>query len=319
VAPSQGQVIDLNALIRLMKFILSFDGELPSTGNRRGKSKSPYIWKIRKALHLQIEELFRIHPALKTVSGEKDLHYFDPIDVKGHNFIPVARKELRMICGLKILFLRKQGGLIHSGDIDNRIKTLFDALRMPDRKNPDTNLDDEAPPDPMYVLLEDDSLITSCAIDTDVLLGSPPSWLGLKMLGGSVDKNDVRIIMEVTVKMVGGGNTWLGLSFLEQLLHKHSRDVCMNKLEPASDKFKLGQAYMLGSGTLAQTRLDVAHLHVIARDAARGGGLLIVADHEGEEIKFLLDEAERDYLVEALSKPLVPLTSLMPKSPYASG
>jgi hypothetical protein len=46
----------------------------------------------------------------------------------------------------------------------------------------------------------------------------------------------------------------------------------MNKLEPASDKFKLGQAYMLGSGTLAQTRLDVAHLHVIARDAARGGG-----------------------------------------------
>jgi len=63
------------------------------------------------------------------------------------------------------------GALIRSGDLDNRIKTVFDALRMP------TNVDElggyDAPAeeeDPFYCLLEDDYLITHLSVETDRLL-----------------------------------------------------------------------------------------------------------------------------------------------------
>jgi hypothetical protein len=37
------------------------------------------------------------------------------------------------MCSLQILFLRHDppGSVIHAGDLDNRVKTLIDALRMP--------------------------------------------------------------------------------------------------------------------------------------------------------------------------------------------
>ena len=66
-----------------------------------------------------------------------------------------------------ILRPEKPGGIIvQSGDIDNRLKTLFDALCLP----PQTN---QIPKDeglsinesPMYCLLEDDSLITSIKVN----------------------------------------------------------------------------------------------------------------------------------------------------------
>ena len=41
---------------------------------------------------------------------------------------------MALTCGLKILFLRKEGPgklILQGGDIDNRLKTLLDALKMP--------------------------------------------------------------------------------------------------------------------------------------------------------------------------------------------
>ncbi|MCA1626043.1 MAG: hypothetical protein LC768_07980 [Acidobacteria bacterium] len=56
----------------------------------------------------------------------------------GYRFVPLVSRDNFMICGLDILFLRREnpGDLIlRGGDIDNRIKTLLDALRMPDDCN----------------------------------------------------------------------------------------------------------------------------------------------------------------------------------------
>ena len=78
-----------------------------------------------------------------------------------------------MTCNLDILFLRKEepGGLIlQSGDIDNRIKTLFDALRMP---APGELIPPNMSENPMHCLLESDTLVTGFNVRTDRLLTKP--------------------------------------------------------------------------------------------------------------------------------------------------
>jgi len=57
------------------------------------------------------------------------------------------------------------------GDIDNRIKVLFDGLKMPKQL---AELGDyaqiDADEDPFYCLLEEDSLVTSVTVTTDRLI-----------------------------------------------------------------------------------------------------------------------------------------------------
>ena len=62
--------------------------------------------------------------------------------------------------------------LIYKGDLDNRLKTLFDSLRYPEQPN-------ELPPDaypadneknPFYVLLENDRSITAFNVKSERLL-----------------------------------------------------------------------------------------------------------------------------------------------------
>jgi len=61
--------------------------------------------------------------------------------------------------------------LTQGGDMDNRLKTLFDALTMPRHAN-------ALPPDvqpqegemPFFCLLEDDNLVTSLSVKTEQLL-----------------------------------------------------------------------------------------------------------------------------------------------------
>jgi hypothetical protein len=51
----------------------------------------------------------------------------------GFNFVPLVTHDMDLLCGLDILFLRpdKPGDVLWAGDIDNRIKALIDALRIP--------------------------------------------------------------------------------------------------------------------------------------------------------------------------------------------
>lgn len=65
------------------------------------------------------------------------------------------------------------GDLVNKGDIDNRLKTLLDALSAPAQP---TQIPDGMPAtsdeDPMHVLLEDDSLITRLNVETERLIGA---------------------------------------------------------------------------------------------------------------------------------------------------
>jgi hypothetical protein len=59
--------------------------------------------------------------------------------------------------------------VISGGDIDNRLKTLFDALRMP-LPGEIHELPGEGR-EPFFCLLQDDSLVNNISITTDLLLG----------------------------------------------------------------------------------------------------------------------------------------------------
>lgn len=179
-----------------MRFRLVYDGELGSSGNSSPKPGG--VAHIRQTLSPQLERLWATHNSLQVLARDgvvqrsgSTVAIYDPsrkrralaeqfpndfdylgesIPVGEKRYTPLVRESLSLACELKILFLRDQdpGDMFsQAGDLDNRIKTLFDALRMPKKDEQDKN-----PPasDHLHCLLEDDSLISHFSVETDRLL-----------------------------------------------------------------------------------------------------------------------------------------------------
>jgi hypothetical protein len=199
-----------------VKFTLTYEGSLPSSGN---KPKNEAKWDIRKKLHPQLKDLWLSHPALRQVEDNRHfpkdggaalvqvhhqhpgpakvpllmspsirvadefivdlddlgpreiLDLCAPIEKHGAWFRPLVRESYALHCGLKVIFLRKEppGKIYQGGDIDGRIKTLLDALTMP--RHIEQVLEKGIEPDPVYCLLEDDSLVSGFQVESERLLG----------------------------------------------------------------------------------------------------------------------------------------------------
>jgi hypothetical protein len=90
-------------------------------------------------------------------------------------YVPLSWDSLGVACKLDILMLRPEAPgqtLIKGGDIDNRLKTLFDALRIPKPGETAERRGDEGGRNPFFCLLQDDSLINHISVATDLLLGA---------------------------------------------------------------------------------------------------------------------------------------------------
>jgi hypothetical protein len=111
----------------------------------------------------------------------------------GYRFVPLVRGDLSLITSIHILFLRPDvpGSLIRSGDIDNRLLTIFDALKMPESKDDLAGATPAPDEDPFFVLLQDDKLITNLSVETDMLL---------EPTGAEWDDNDSRLIITVKIR-----------------------------------------------------------------------------------------------------------------------
>jgi hypothetical protein len=111
----------------------------------------------------------------------------------GFRFVPLVRQALALICSINVLYLRPghPGHVIGGGDIDNRIKTLFDALRLPVSEAELGGHRLEEGEDPFFCLLEDDGLITHASIETDTLL---------QPIGATFQPNDARIVITVKIR-----------------------------------------------------------------------------------------------------------------------
>lgn len=94
----------------------------------------------------------------------------------GFRFIPLVTDNQRVNCNIEVLFLRHEdtGNLIiQGGDIDGRVKTIFDALRMPKIGELSKRDKPEGSEDPFFVLLEDDKLISRVSVSAEQLLLLP--------------------------------------------------------------------------------------------------------------------------------------------------
>jgi hypothetical protein len=197
-----------------MKFTLTYDGSLPASANR---PKNQAKWDIRQQLHPQLVDLWASHPALRFVDenryfpktgggfliqahhdhpgpitpppglqsqGKGVLDLCEPVEKHGAWFRPLVRSSYALHCGLKITFLRQEppGKLYQAGDLDGRMKTLLDALAMP--QHCEQVLGSAAPSSPIYCLMEDDALVSGLQIESERLLTdktNPPDWVRLNI------------------------------------------------------------------------------------------------------------------------------------------
>lgn len=194
--------------VKLMEFRLTYEGPLYSTGNDSKLSKkAEHKHDLRMTFHPQIKRLWEITPFLKTGerSGPGALileqssgapNYKASWLAKKHaqfgwKFVPLVSEELDLWCSLDVLFLRpgKPGKLLNQGDLDGRLKTLLDALAIPDaNQGYESKI---AQSGAVYTLLENDRLVSKVSVETDELL---------QLDIGKLDENFVRLVILVSLR-----------------------------------------------------------------------------------------------------------------------
>lgn len=124
-----------------------------------------------------------------------------------YKFVPLVIKESHLFASLRILCLRRDGyGVVAAArDLDNRIKTLIDALTMPTPAQglpqlDGTDLMPSADEDPFFALLDDDRQVTHLEVETDTALDPSPY--------NPEDLDFVRLLISVEVRpsIVNGAN-----------------------------------------------------------------------------------------------------------------
>ncbi len=213
-----------------MRFRLYYDGGLKASqrdpiGGQADKL-AEHKQAIRKTFHPQLRRLWetnaflrdhRVHPHQSSwthghespaahtarasdARGDGMISLLDRTAMQhvenGYRFVPLVKKDWSLRCSLDILLLRRDPphGVLHAGDIDNRLKTLIDGLRKPSggtelRGNEAPGADE----DPFFCLLEDDKLVTELSVETDTLLDVPS-------YEGEDDARQVRAIITVEIQ-----------------------------------------------------------------------------------------------------------------------
>jgi hypothetical protein len=192
-----------------MRFRLVFSGAIPPGQRNPEKKQSDPLavqkQRIRRDFHVQLRELWqqtrvlrekRMHPAhfaglgilegndapVEWASDQFDQGQQYPLvqlvqhahREHGYEWVPLLRRAYAVDCELDIIFLRRghpDGGPIENGDLDNRIKTLIDCLKMPRSTN--ELVGDDAFPrpgeTPFHVLMEDDAIVSRLNVESDRL------------------------------------------------------------------------------------------------------------------------------------------------------
>jgi hypothetical protein len=132
---------------------------------------------LRRWFHQQLARLWPQKPLVESKSWLQPQTATDYCFLRprgAFTFVPLVTAEANTVAELDVALIRPEapGNLItQGGDIDNRLKTLFDALSMPPHANAlpigVTPSSDETP---FFCLLEDDNLVISVAVRTEQLL-----------------------------------------------------------------------------------------------------------------------------------------------------
>jgi len=214
----------------LVEFHLLYSGTLHSGGSANSRVEKH---AIRKVFHPQLRQLWETQPYLREMAvgtgtqvrstGVAPAQLSEEAFQNGvkamganwnrsnFNFLPLVTKRVCLRCSLDILFLRveehpfvfmgKGGG--NTGDIDGRLKILFDSLQMTETAEQlPVGAQPEPEEDPFFVLLEDDKLISEVHVRTDRLLKLPDNK--------PLNKSDV--YLQITVRLnptVKSSHSWV--------------------------------------------------------------------------------------------------------------
>jgi hypothetical protein len=205
-----------------VEFTLCYRGPLKATtkSNQRVEEKHA----LRRAFHEQLSRLWSQKPlsdhpeflepgketATRMANKESDKGMFMTFeditllrDYGGIEFVPTVSADLNMVADLTITLLRPEppGRIVtQGGDIDNRLKTLLDSLKVPREAEIPTSITPSNEPSPLFCLLEDDNLITNLDIKTDRLLDS------------AADSSEVLLLIHVRTRVLQG--TWANLGLI---------------------------------------------------------------------------------------------------------
>ena len=153
-----------------MELTLFYRGAL---GANKGK---PEKHLLRRAFHQQLAQFWLQNPLndYRSLWDQTDHLFKSEMDIRrkvgAYEFVPLVNEHMYLVADLRIQLLRPEppGSMrAQSGDLDNRIKTLLDALRMP--RVIDEIPSNEVPAEdeqPFFCLLEDDALIHSFSVTT---------------------------------------------------------------------------------------------------------------------------------------------------------
>ena len=167
-----------------MNFRLYYRGKLKANSGPKEKQG------LREVFHYQLKNLWGQVP----LSGHAD-EFLDPEyeisaikEIKDWKFSSIVNSNNYLVAKLDITLLcpEEPGKLVtQGGDIDNRLKTLLDALSLP-QENQIANEAQNDEQTPLHCLLEDDKLIVGLSVLVDRLLDSQ-------------DKSEVVLIIHVEI------------------------------------------------------------------------------------------------------------------------
>jgi hypothetical protein len=211
----------LEAGAETMEFRLLFEGLVRPTGNKGHPAETH---TIRKVFHPQLRRLWESRPGLRQLAelySLKDPNFTAPYagmsgygpedeanrvrcglelmgknwNRSGFNCVPLVTRNLDATCSLDVLLLRPGPQMtrhvLSQGDIDGQLKTIIDALRIPESSNETGNSTPDTDEMPFFCLLEDDRLVSEVRVTADELLSLPGK--------PDVDPNDAHVVIRVRV------------------------------------------------------------------------------------------------------------------------
>jgi hypothetical protein len=188
----------------VMKFYIEYEGRIPSANAKDKEARRLETHIIRKCFHSQLLRLWDarfgsvagLPPKGNPLRMEERRKYLQEksLPIAGTEFIvrPLITKSDNLICALDITLFRHEppGELIGpGGDLDNKIKSLFDALTVPNQAQLD-GIEPREGERPLFCLLENDALITDLRINTVQL------WT---TFNSTEEKRDIKAAVNVTV------------------------------------------------------------------------------------------------------------------------
>lgn len=192
----------------LVEFRLIYEGEILPSGN---KSRPKEKHEIRRSFHPQLRQLWRAKPTLRELVdayytkfvlapsakraaplafvGKEGQETRFQLGIQamgknwaraGYDIVPLVIPEFALQCSLEILLLRPEQVEVFGewADLDGQVRTILDALRMPDSAEEAAHATPEEDERPLFCLLQNDKLISEVKITADRLLMLPYKHIG---------------------------------------------------------------------------------------------------------------------------------------------